>query len=120
MMDETVRLKVVWLVSVKISSATLTLNWIDLPEPESALRRQMLYATELRAHILILKDLPFTRPPIFVSEPLTVPELRNLVSKDVTFQDSSWLEQNATQDDACHGEVDDQTGDVNECGNKRG
>jgi hypothetical protein len=29
-MDETVRLKVVWLVSVKISSATLTLHRIDL------------------------------------------------------------------------------------------
>jgi hypothetical protein len=48
----------------------------------------MLYPTELRAHILILKDLPFTRPPIFVSEPLAGPELRTLVSKDVTFQDS--------------------------------
>jgi hypothetical protein len=45
---------------------------------------------------------------------------RTLVGKDVMFQDSSWLEQNATQDDACHREVDDQTGDVNERGNKRG
>jgi len=45
---------------------------------------------------------------------------RTLVSKDFTFQDNSWLEQNATQDDACHGEVDDQAGDVNERGHKRG
>jgi hypothetical protein len=43
---------------------------MELSEPEAALRRQMLYPTELRAHILILKDLPFTRPPILVSEPL--------------------------------------------------
>jgi hypothetical protein len=38
---------------------------MELSEPEAALRRQMLYPTELRALILILKDLPFTRPPIF-------------------------------------------------------
>jgi hypothetical protein len=59
---------------------------MELLEPEAALRRQMSYPTELRAHILILKDLPFTRRPIFVSEPLTVSELCTSVSKTLRFK----------------------------------
>jgi len=35
---------------------------MELSEPEAALRRQMLYPTELRALTLILNDFRFQRP----------------------------------------------------------
>ena len=50
---------------------------------------------------------------------LLFPKPALLAAGRLRSQTGSWLEQNATQNNACHAEVDDQTGNVDERGNER-